>query len=225
MKWILATIMMISLNAFAASADSSASTLPAMAPATAPAIAAAPSATVAPVAETSTLLKTKETDIPVHLGNDKKTAATDSPVFKVLMSLSLIGILGCAAFFWIRKYAKKGNGKNQATQIKVLTQHYLGPKKSLAIIRVAGESILVGITDQNISLIKELALLDEDIPEATPKSFKTVFSLGATSNPNEAAGFSNDPTTDDDLDARDEFSISGIKDFVSSKLKNMRSIE
>lgn len=242
MKWILATIMMISLNAFAASADSSASTLPAIATATtSPAPVATdaptPSATVAAVAtttdsakqETSTLLKTKETDIPVHLGNDKKTATTDSPVFKVLMSLSVIGILGCAAFFWIRKYAKKGNSKNQATQIKVLTQHYLGPKKSLAIIRVAGESILVGITDQNISLIKELALLDEDIPEATPKSFKTVFSLGATSNPNDTARFGDDAAedqaADDELDARDEFSISGIKDFVSSKLKNMRSIE
>lgn len=214
MKWIVATIMMISLNVLAA-----ADTTVAAVPPTATAAATVATTVVATPTATATLLKTKESDIPVHLDNDRKSAATDSPIFKVLMSLSVIGILGCGAFFWIRKYAKKGNSKNQATQIKVLTQHYLGPKKSLAIIRVAGESILVGITDHNISLIKELSLLDEDIPEATPKSFKTVFAVGENDNMN----FTED--RDDDIDSRDEFSISGIKDFVSSKLKNMRSIE
>jgi|SRR6185312_7058685 len=224
MKWIVATIMMISLNVFAG-ADTTAAAVPPTATPAAATVVAPPSASAtidsSKLKETATLLKTKESDIPVHLDNDRKSAATDSPIFKVLMSLSVIGILGCGAFFWIRKYAKKGNSKNQATQIKVLTQHYLGPKKSLAIIRVAGESILVGVTDHNISLIKELSLLDEDIPEATPKSFKTVFAVDQNNNMN----FTDDRDADDDIDSRDEFSISGIKDFVSSKLKNMRSIE
>lgn len=232
MKLVLAAILMISLNVFAetnspAAGDAAVAEANAlMAPAATPTVTAtdakvAADATTKPK-ETATLMKTKETDIPVHLDGEKKAAAGSSPLFKVLMSLSLIGILGCGAFFWFRKYAKPGNAKNSATQIKVLTQHYLGPKKSLAIIRVAGESILVGVTDHNISLIKELSLLDEEIPETTPKSFKTVFSVNANDNVDFA---DENTTTEQDASERDEFSISGIKDFVSSKLKNMRSFE
>jgi flagellar protein FliO/FliZ len=238
MKSILAIVMMISLNVFAAeisspeipsattvttATDTATSAPTAAATAATDTTAAVTVATIKTENAAANLLKVKESEIPVHLGNDKKATTGDSTVFKVLMSLSLIGILGCGAFFWFRKYAKKGNAKNQATQIKVLTQHYLGPKKSLAIIRVAGESILVGVTDHNISLIKELSLLDEDIPEETPKKFQTVFSM----DQNESVGFDDGVSTaaNKDLDSHDEFSFSGIKDFVSSKLKNMRSIE
>lgn len=223
MKLLFVSILMISLNVFADTTVAPGVVDTSAAAATAELPAKAAAADVTKIKETAILLKTKETDIPVHLDGDKKSAPTDSPIFKVIMSLSVIGILGCGAFFWIKKYAKKGNSKSAATQIKVLTQHYLGPKKSLAIIRVAGESILVGITDHNISLIKELSLIDDEIPEATPKSFKTVFAIGQDEGVNFASN--DDQGTGEDEDSRDEFSISGIKDFVSSKLKNMRSIE
>ena len=38
--------------------------------------------------------------------------------------------------------------------------------------RVAGESMLVGITDQQINLIKSLSLLDEEIPDKVPLDFE-----------------------------------------------------
>ncbi len=155
----------------------------------------------------------KETEIPVNLEATKKSAGTESPVLKFVLSFAIIGVLGCAAYFFIRKYRFQ-NPRAQATQIKVLTQHYLGPKKSLAIVRVAGESVLIGITDHNITMIKSLSLLDEDIPEEAPKEFQSVFA-----KKNASARFSEDPEN------KDEFSISGIKDIVSGKLKNMRSLE
>jgi flagellar protein FliO/FliZ len=166
----------------------------------------------------------KETEIPVTLEPTKKTAGSETPIFKFLMSFGIVGVLGCAAYFFLRKY-KFQNPRSQATQIKVLTQHYLGPKKSLAIVRVAGESVLIGITDHNISMIKSLALLDEDIPEeAPPKEFHSIFAkktapIAAAAAASAAASFSEDP------ESRDDFSISGIKDIVSGKLKNMRSLE
>ncbi len=157
----------------------------------------------------------KENEILVNLESTKKAAAAESPLLRVFASICIVGILGFGAYYLVRKY-RFGNPQAQATQIKVLSQHYLGPKKSLAIIRVAGESILVGITDHNISMIKSLSLLDEDIPEETPKEFHSVFNL--TRKQNETA-------PDKDGEAREEFSISGIKDFVSLKMKNMRSLE
>lgn len=164
----------------------------------------------------------KETEIPVQLETEKKSAGNEHPVFKIILSLAIVGVLGCAGFLFIRRYRHSNVGKGSQKQIKVLQQHYLGPKKSLAIIRVAGESILIGITDQNISLIKELSLLDDEVPEVTPKNFNSVFS-----QKNAAMDFSdmanNAPRSNSD-EANDEFSIAGIKDFVSSKMKNMRSL-
>lgn len=159
----------------------------------------------------------KESEIPVHLEATKKASSGEGSLFKILSAIGIVGLLACAAYFFIKKYSIKAGKSSQATQIKILTQHYLGPKKSLAIVRVAGESILVGITDQNISLIKALSLLDEEIPEETPKSFNNVFSKTQKNN-SYAAAAANEASEDD-------FAISGIKDFVSSKLKNMRSLE
>jgi flagellar protein FliO/FliZ len=162
---------------------------------------------------TASIKQMKETEIPVNLEATKKAAENENPILKFVLSFAIIGVLGCAAYFFIRKYRFQ-NPRAQATQIKVLTQHYLGPKKSLAIVRVAGESVLIGITDHNITMIKSLSLLDEDIPEEAPKEFQSVFA-----KKNASARFAEDPEN------KDEFSISGIKDIVSGKLKNMRSLE
>lgn len=160
----------------------------------------------------------KESEIPVNLEAHQKSAGGESPILKLLLSLSVVGVLGCAAYFFFKKYVRTTGTQSNAKQIKVLTQHYLGPKKSLAIIRVAGESILIGVTDNNISLIKELSLLDEEIPETTPKSFGKLFERQNAQNNFEAQQQQNE-------EGGDEFSIAGIKDFVSTKMKNMRSIE
>jgi flagellar protein FliO/FliZ len=138
-----------------------------------------------------------------------------------LLSLGLVLGLLSGFSFLIKKFLKRAPLKKNS-QIKILTQHYLGPKKSLAIIRVAGESMLVGITDQNINLIKTLALLDEEIPNDTPREFsKSLSNLMAGKSNTETA--SNNEFSAQDEEA-EEFSFSKIKDFVSGRLKNMKEI-
>ena len=148
-----------------------------------------------------------ETDIPVVLESAHKADAGSNSATKILLTISIAAVLGAALFYYIRKNAK-GSAKSEATQIKVLTQQFLGPKKHLAIIRVAGESILIGITDHSINHIKTLSLLDDDIPENVPASFKL-----------------KNPEIADEERETEEFSMAGIRDVVSSKLKNMRSLE
>lgn len=160
----------------------------------------------------------KEQEIPVILDGPKKTADAQNSLFKYTLAFGVIGIMGCVSYFLLRKYRFK-NPAASKTQIKVLTQHYLGPKKSLAIIRVAGESILIGVTDNNINLIKSLALLDEDIPEETaekiPNNFSSVFN----------SKLKNQTISETGAEASaDEFAFSGIRDIVSGKLKNMRNL-
>lgn len=97
----------------------------------------------------------------------------------------------------------------------------------MIVIHVAGESILVGITDSNISMIKSLSLIDDEIPTTTPKTFadammkpksQTAASMASNSNSN----MNDNHMDDNELD--EEFSFAGLKDSVSKKLKSMRSI-
>lgn len=172
----------------------------------------------------------KESEIPLNLEAHKKSASEDGGVFRILFTLSMLGLVGTGAFFFLRKYSVPKDRKHQ-TQIKVLQQHYLGPKKSLAIVRVAGESILIGVTDHNITMIKSLSLLDDEVPEEAPKNFEKVLGRNDWDSKVEFEGSSENQASvrskrsAKDLDADEEFAISGIKDIVSKRLKGMRSIQ
>lgn len=151
------------------------------------------------VEKTDTAVKA-ENEIPLNLESKKGPAASESPFYKFILFFSILGILLTGAWILLKKFNTKNISRNQ-NEIKVLAQHFLGPKKSLVVVRVAGESILIGVTENNINLIKALSLLDEELPEVTPGNFKELINA-----------------------EEEEFSIKGIKDIVSTKLKNMRSI-
>jgi flagellar protein FliO/FliZ len=148
---------------------------------------------------------TEENQIPVVLEKQAKADSASNPVARMLLGLGVLAVLGFGAFYYSKKNLKPGSKKDENLAIKIVTQHYLGPKKSLAIVRVAGESILVGITDNNISMIKSLSLLDEDVPEEVPKTFTKALNQAEEN--------------------QEDFSISGIKDIVSNRLRNMRNLE
>ncbi len=172
----------------------------------------------------------KETEIPLSLEAQKKATTSESPYFRIIMVVALLGILACGTWIFVRKN-KFQNIRRNKNEIKVLAQHYLGPKKSLAVIRVAGESILVGITDSHINMIKTLSLMDDELPDVTSDNFKSELDERMIDEPakqapsatyNRKSQINTKPAVNDE--EADEFSIRGIKDLVSSKLKNMRSI-
>lgn len=146
----------------------------------------------------------KESEIALNLDKDGKANSSGGSAAKAILSIVVISIMAGAAFFLLRKYSYKTKISKNQPQIKVLTQHYLGPKKSLAIIRVAGESILVGITDQNISMIKSLSLLDEDLPQEIPKEFSKLVA--------------------DTVEEEDSDIAHGIKESVVRRLQEMKSL-
>ncbi len=157
-----------------------------------------------------------ESEIPLHIDLTKKTAETTSTSSRLFLTffilLSIIGV----SYYLVRKYKLSNHINKSNKQIKIISQHYLGPKKSLAIIHVAGESMLIGITDSNISMIKSLSLIDDEVPVEVPKSFATT--LDSKNQP--PAGATARETNFEELD--EEFSFSGIKDTVSKKIKSMR---
>ncbi len=112
-----------------------------------------------------------EDQIPLKIDTLTQSAKTQGEGTKLMLTLVILtGVFG-ASYYLLRKYSFKNNSSTSNMQIKILSQHYLGPKKSLAIVRVAGESMLIGITDQNINMIKSLSLLDEELPQVLPQNF------------------------------------------------------
>lgn len=155
-----------------------------------------------------------ESEIALNLDKAKKAPESESSGLRIFFSLAVLAAVAGGGYVFLKKYAVPRAMKNQ-TQIKVLQQHYLGPKKSLAIVRVAGESILIGVTDHNISMIKSLALLDDEVPEETPHMFESTLKsyTGTAPQASEASG------------DEEDFSFGGIKDVVAKRLKGMRSLE
>ncbi len=152
-----------------------------------------------------------EADIPVFTQEKKIKESTSNPIMRMLLSLAVILCMGLGAFLFGKKWIKKNPIAKSSHGIKVLTQHHMGPKKSLAIVQVAGESILIGITDHSINHIRTLSLLDEEVPEIEKGS-----NFDGEMKKNENANR--------DRDEEDEFEMGGIKELISGKLRGYKDI-
>jgi len=163
-----------------------------------------------------------EDQIPLKIDQQVKASESTTNGTKMVLSLMVIaGMLG-AAYYMIRRYSVSNKTAKSNMQIKVLSQHFLGPKKSLAIIRVAGESILIGVTDHNISLIKPLSLLDDELPQVLPKNFDESMVKDTLAG---NVSVENMLTKAEQSIEEDDFAFAGLKTTVTQKLKGMRNIQ
>ncbi len=243
MKYVLALIVTTCFSAFAAATAADVAALKAAPPAAETAAQAIPAGSEQTLLTAAPEVKAKlaENEIPLNLEAAKKTAEGGSSATKALVSMMIIGVLMAVSYYGMRRYKTSNTINKSNTKIKVISQHFLGPKKSLAIIHVAGESILVGITEQNISMIKSLSLIDDEVPETLPNTF------GQTLNQAQAAGEAGGNETGDGRAAQaavmqsgsgatagkpmantyeldEEFSFANVTETVSKKIKSMRSI-
>ncbi len=102
----------------------------------------------------------------------------DSPgltgsVIKMVTALGIVLSLLFAVVFFVKKYLGRKIGLNgQEQKIRVVTSAYLGPRKSIALVEVAGEKIVVGITATNISMLSKVGR-DEDFGDVLKEQIKT----------------------------------------------------
>lgn len=131
---------------------------------------AASSTPAAAGAETS-ISEKKESEIPIVIKPKKEASESSNVIFRLLASVGLIFITAGALIYAAKRWGKpKDKGGNKA-RIEMLHQFHLGPKRSIALIRVSGEAILVGITDQNINMLKTVALIDDELEGAMKADF------------------------------------------------------
>lgn len=179
------------------------------------------SAGVTEAAATPAIQVKPESEIPLKLEKAAVSQEGTSQTGKLFLTLFVLVGMGGAGVFLARKYAFSNKINKSNMQIKVLSQHHLGAKKSLAIIRVAGESILIGVTDQNISMIKSLSLIDDEVPAELPsQSFAATMAAGGDDQVMQSRDI-----TELAGEVEDDFSFAGIKSNVSQKLKSMRNFQ
>lgn len=116
---------------------------------------------------------TPESQIPVFAKDSKSTIekSEKTSMFKMIASLVVILVIGAGVTYVARKKAYKRSSPGQGARIEVITQHHFGPKKGLALVRVAGEVMLIGMTDHNISMIKSVSLIDDEVEGLLGKDF------------------------------------------------------
>jgi flagellar protein FliO/FliZ len=113
----------------------------------------------------------KESEIPVVLTSTKESKANGNIIWRLVASLGVLvlvaGGLVVAGKRWTRQKDKGGN----KARIEIMHQLHLGPKRSVALIRVSGETMLIGITDHNVSMIKAVTLIDDELENAVTQDF------------------------------------------------------
>ncbi len=113
-----------------------------------------------------------EDQIPLKLQEKKADVGTSSALGRMVIGLVAIGFILASIVVISRKINRKRLGAQfSQDSITVVSQKYLGPKRNLTLVRVSGEYLLLGVTDNNISLIKTLAVVDDEIPALTPTDF------------------------------------------------------
>lgn len=145
---------------------------------------------------------------PLNL--NKQESHTTSVYTRVATGLGLFALFAIAAFLGIRRWAQGRPTSRNKARIEVVSQYSLGAKRSLVIVHVAGESLLLGVTENNISLIKNLALIDDEVPEALPNNFGRALR-----------------EVDSQGELEDDFAAGQLKDLrslVSGKLKGLRTL-
>ena len=80
-----------------------------------------------------------------------------SSIIKMVSALVVVVICIYGAVFALKKLmGRKVTGRGSQGVLEVLETAHLGPKKMISVVRVADRSVLIGVTENQISLLSEL---------------------------------------------------------------------
>ncbi|HOD35788.1 MAG TPA: flagellar biosynthetic protein FliO [Syntrophales bacterium] len=78
-------------------------------------------------------------------------------ILKMMSALALVLGLMVVAMYVLKKFMNRTGGGIETDEfVKIVSTRYLGPKNSIVILDVLGRVIVVGISNQQISLLTEI---------------------------------------------------------------------
>lgn len=133
---------------------------------------AAATATITTPPSAAALTENKpESEIPVFMKSDKTAKSESSLIWRMVGSIALVAVVGGAMLYATRRWSFKKNKGGERVRIEMLHQYHMGPRKSLALVRVAGEVILIGCTDHSINMLKPVTLIDDELAGVVNQNF------------------------------------------------------
>jgi len=172
-----------------------------------------------------------ESEIPIALKASKKASEDKmKPLHKMVAALGTLILFALVLFYFIHRSGKRAMMSSGARNIKILSQKSIGPKRDLMVIKVAGESVLLGVTDQNINFIKSLSILDDEMPEISPDGFSKQLAqnlvpskeLKASKAPRAVNKNAKEADVESEADAVDGYTVSklsDVRDVVSRRFR------
>jgi len=87
-----------------------------------------------------------------------------SGAFQMLTALGIVlgGLL--LVFYFMKRYLKRDVGGSSGQLIQVIASQYIGIKKTIALVKVPGTILVVGVSNDKISLLTKIE--DKEIIEA-----------------------------------------------------------
>ncbi|UCC45645.1 MAG: flagellar biosynthetic protein FliO [Candidatus Zixiibacteriota bacterium] len=123
-----------------------------------------------------------QTGTTTGLKTDGFYSSAAPSLFKLISALVIVIACIYAGVYLLRRLmGKKYSGNRQSNLLEVLETTYIGPKKTVSLVRVADRAVLVGTSENHISPLAELdadetaRLLAAESTEEETESFKKVF--------------------------------------------------
>jgi len=101
----------------------------------------------------------KKTSFGIPQSTDEKESnpvGLVSSGLRMLTTLSLVLGLIFLLFFGFKKYVLKNTAFGGGKLVNVLSTSFIAPKKNIALVEIAGEILVLGVSDQNISLLTNI---------------------------------------------------------------------
>jgi flagellar protein FliO/FliZ len=121
----------------------------------------------------------------------KNSRPTGKPMEMIPSGLKMISMFAVVLglmfliFFGFKKYVLKNTAFGGGNKlVNILGTWFLGPKKNIALVEVAGEVLVLGMSQENITLLSSI-IDEEKIEEIKNASGKGKISMGSNSTPAE----------------------------------------
>jgi flagellar protein FliO/FliZ len=161
-----------------------------------------------------------KSEAPAIIENKKDASI---PFEQILIALNIFVMIAGGALVVLKKPNRPLVVNNQVGSIRIVSHHPVGPKQSVWVLQFAGESILMGVTEQNISMLKAVSVLDEKQQpmEKIPRTFTE-----SLSEYNEDVLASRQSANDLDEQSEEFFNrgLSEVRDVVANRLQNLRKV-
>jgi flagellar protein FliO/FliZ len=79
-----------------------------------------------------------------------------STAFQMLTALGVVlgGLI--LVFYFMKRFLKKDVGGSKEQLIKVIASQYIGIKKNISLVEIPGSILVVGVSNDNISLLTKI---------------------------------------------------------------------